>query len=105
MRPKQSRTAMPARPSRLLTPAPDPLPAADPFAGERSASHLGRPSIVWSLSLLCAFKGLVALAVILFPLDSRQPNGVIAMSGAAVLVAAAAVWIFGPRFSMRAFEL
>jgi diguanylate cyclase (GGDEF)-like protein len=43
--------------------------------------------------------------VILFPLDPRQPTGVIAVSGAIVLAAAAAVWVVGPKFSMLGFEL
>ncbi|HXD53559.1 MAG TPA: GGDEF domain-containing protein [Solirubrobacteraceae bacterium] len=65
----------------------------------------GRAPVVWSLSLLFAFKALIALAVVVFPLDARQPTGLIAAGGTIALVAACAVWVLGPRLSMRGFEL
>ena len=60
---------------------------------------------MWSLSLLFAFKALIALAVLVFPLDARQPTGLIAAGGATALVAGSLVWMLGPRLTMRSFQL
>ncbi len=73
-----------------------------PPTGLRRAA---RPPIVWSLSLLLAFKALIALAVLAYPLGVHQPTGVIATGGAIAFAGAWLVWIFGPRFSMLGFEL
>jgi len=94
-------------------PAIEPASPAGPFASERldgSAEvqrrrRSGRPPIVWSLSLLFAFKALIALAVVVFPLDAHQPTRLIATGGAIALAAAGGVWILGRRFSMLGFEL
>jgi diguanylate cyclase (GGDEF)-like protein len=64
-----------------------------------------RPPIAWSLSLLFAFKCLVALVVVHFPLDAQQPTGILKTAGVVGLVAACAIWVFGSRISTRGFEL
>jgi diguanylate cyclase (GGDEF)-like protein len=65
----------------------------------------GRPPIVWSLSLLFAFKSLVAFAVVAFPLSSQQPSGLIATGGVVTLAGASGIWLLGSRISMAGFEL
>jgi diguanylate cyclase (GGDEF)-like protein len=65
----------------------------------------GRPPVAWSLSLVFAFKGLVAFAVVCFPLSARQPNVLLAAGGLIVLAGAGIVWLLGARFSTSTFEL
>jgi len=96
-----------------FVPSIEPTSLAGRFAGQPLDGPAGverrgvarRPPIVWSLSLLFAFKALIALAVVLFPLDADQPTRLIATGGTIALAAAAGVWILGRRFSMLAFEL
>src|SRR5258707_223124 len=64
-----------------------------------------RPSIVWSLALLFAFKSLVAVAVVAFPLSVHEPTHLLATAGIVSLAAAGAIWLLGARISMRGFEL
>src|SRR5260370_18865613 len=64
-----------------------------------------RPSIVWSLGLLFAFKSLVAVAVVAFPLSAHEPTHLLATAGIVSLAAAGAIWLLGARISMRGFEL
>jgi diguanylate cyclase (GGDEF)-like protein len=64
-----------------------------------------RPSIVWSLALLFAFKSLVAVVVVAFPLSVHEPTHLLATAGAISLAAAGAIWLLGARMSMRGFEL
>jgi diguanylate cyclase (GGDEF)-like protein len=61
--------------------------------------------VVWSLSLLFAFKSLVAFAVVAFPLSAQQPSGLIATGGALGLTGAFAVWLIGSRISLGGLEL
>jgi diguanylate cyclase (GGDEF)-like protein len=65
----------------------------------------GRPAVAWSMSLLFAFKSLVAVVVILFPLSAHQPSALIAVGGAVAFAAACGIWLFGSRISMLGFEL
>jgi diguanylate cyclase (GGDEF)-like protein len=65
----------------------------------------GRPSIVWSLSLLFAFKSLVAVAVVAFPLSTHEPTRLLAAAGVVSLAAACGVWLFGARLPVLGFEL
>ncbi len=64
-----------------------------------------RPPIAWSMALLFAFKCLVALVVVHFPLDAHQPTGILKTAGAVGLIAACAIWVFGSQISTRGFEL
>jgi diguanylate cyclase (GGDEF)-like protein len=57
------------------------------------------------MSLLFVFKFLVALVILQFPLDARQPTGLIATGGTVALAAACGVWLFASRISMIGFEL
>jgi diguanylate cyclase (GGDEF)-like protein len=64
-----------------------------------------RPSIVWSLALLFAFKSLVAVAVVAFPLSVHEPTRLLATAGVVSLAAACAIWLLGPRMPMIGFKL
>jgi diguanylate cyclase (GGDEF)-like protein len=64
-----------------------------------------RPPVVWSLSLLFAFKCLVALVVIQFPLTPLEPTGILMAGAAVALLAACAIWVLGSRISTLGFEL
>ncbi len=65
----------------------------------------GRAPIVWSLALLFAFKSLMGFAIAAFPLSSEQPTRVAAVGGIFAVVAAAGIWLLGPRIPPRGFEL
>ncbi len=65
----------------------------------------GRPPIAWSLSLVFVFKSIVAFAIVLFPLNERQPTGLLATGGVIALAAACIIWLLGPRIPAIAFEL
>jgi diguanylate cyclase (GGDEF)-like protein len=65
----------------------------------------GRPPIVWSLSLLFAFKSLIGFAIVAFPLSAQQPTAIPAVGGVFALAAAWAVWTFGARMRLAGFEL
>jgi diguanylate cyclase (GGDEF)-like protein len=65
----------------------------------------GRPPIVWSLSLLFAFKSMAAFAIVAFPLSAQQPTALVATGAVFALAAAYGVWLFGSRISMIGFEL
>jgi diguanylate cyclase (GGDEF)-like protein len=65
----------------------------------------GRPAIVWSLALLFAFKSLVAVAVVVFPLSAQQPTRFLAIAGGVSLAAACSTWLLGARMPMLGFEL
>jgi diguanylate cyclase (GGDEF)-like protein len=65
----------------------------------------GRPSIVWSLALVFAFKSLVAVAVVAFPLSAREPTGLLIVAGVVSLAAACAIWLLGTRMPMLGFEV
>jgi diguanylate cyclase (GGDEF)-like protein len=101
------------RPDRPLAPAAEATPdGATPSSA--GGGHLraltrrltaGRPPVVWSLSLLFASKGLVAFAVVAFPLSAQQPSTLIAAGGAFTFASAAAIWLLGSRLSMVGLEL
>ncbi len=65
----------------------------------------GRPAIAWSLSLIFAFKGLVALTTAAFPIAATEPVTLVAVVGAIAIVAAFGIWLFGQLISTRVFEL
>lgn len=64
----------------------------------------GRPPIVWSLSLLFAFKSVVAFAVVASPLSAGEPTGLLAAGGVLSLIAACAIWLLGSRIPTIGFE-
>jgi diguanylate cyclase (GGDEF)-like protein len=64
-----------------------------------------RPSMAWSLALLFLFKSLVCFSVILFPLSSSEPVGMISVAGALGVVGALVVWVFARRIPLVGFEL
>ena len=64
-----------------------------------------RPPIAWSLALLFLFKGTVCLAVIVFPISSVEPVGLLAAAGSLGVVGAGAVWLLARRIPMVGFEL
>jgi diguanylate cyclase (GGDEF)-like protein len=72
---------------------------------EQRPRAAGRPPVVWSLALLFAFKSLVALAVVAFPLSAQEPTHLLAAGGFVSLAAACGVWLFGARMGMIGFEL
>jgi diguanylate cyclase (GGDEF)-like protein len=65
----------------------------------------GHPSIAWSLSLVFAFKSLVAFVVVLFPLSAQEPTGLLVAGGVVALAAASAIWLLGSRIPILGFEL
>jgi diguanylate cyclase (GGDEF)-like protein len=52
-----------------------------------------RPPIAWSLALLFLFKGLVCLAVIIFPINLTEPVALIGGAGLLAVVSACGVWL------------
>ncbi len=64
-----------------------------------------RPAIVWSLSLLFLFKGLIALATTAFPISPLEPTALIAAVGVMAIVGACVVWLLGPSIPLFGFEL
>jgi diguanylate cyclase (GGDEF)-like protein len=64
-----------------------------------------RPPIAWSLSLVFAFKCLVALVVIQFPITALEPKGILMTGAVVALIAACTIWILGSRISTLGFEL
>lgn len=85
-----------------------PTPTRERSAGVRALLRglvARRPPVVWSLSLLFAFKSLVAFAVVALPLSASEPTGLLAAGGAFSLLATCAVWLLGSRMPAIAFEL
>ncbi|MGA2455427.1 MAG: GGDEF domain-containing protein [Solirubrobacteraceae bacterium] len=66
---------------------------------------VGRPAIAWSLALLFAFKGLVCLATVAFPISVSEPTGLVGAAGAIGIAAGVGVWVFATRISLLGFEL
>src|SRR5580693_1417233 len=64
-----------------------------------------RPPVAWSLALLFAFKGLMCVAVVAFPISSSQPSGLIAAAGTLAFVSALGVWLLARRIPTVGFEL
>ncbi len=64
-----------------------------------------RPAIAWSLSLLFAFKGLICLATVAYPISAREPVALVALAGVLAIAAAGAIWMFGSRIPLLGFEL
>jgi diguanylate cyclase (GGDEF)-like protein len=58
-----------------------------------------------ALAALYAFKASICLAVLIFPISSAEPTGLIGRVGLLGLLAAVAVWVFGDRISLLGFEL
>lgn len=101
------------RSSRIRARSPQAMPAEDAPSGPRLKGFralerrftAGRPPIAWSLSLVFAFKFLVAIVVVLFPLSAQEPTGLLTAGGVVALAAACAIWLFGSRISILGFEL
>jgi diguanylate cyclase (GGDEF)-like protein len=64
-----------------------------------------RPPIAWALALLFLFKGLVCLAVVVFPISPIEPVALIEGAGAIAVTSAAGVWLFARRIPTIGFEL
>jgi diguanylate cyclase (GGDEF)-like protein len=64
-----------------------------------------RPPIAWSLALLFMFKGLVCLAVIVFPISPTEPVALIAGAGLLALLSASGVWLFARRIPTLGFAV
>jgi diguanylate cyclase (GGDEF)-like protein len=64
-----------------------------------------RPSMGWSLALLFLFKGLVCLAVILFPVSATEPVAMVGAAGMLALLGACVVWLFARHIPIVGFEL
>lgn len=64
-----------------------------------------RPAIAWSLALLFFFKGIVCLAVIMFPISSKEPIEVIGAVGILAILGASWLWVFATRISMLGFQM
>jgi diguanylate cyclase (GGDEF)-like protein len=76
------------------------------LAGElarRVTAH--RHPIVWSLSLLFLFKGLICFAAVAFPVSSSEPRVLASVAGGVAIVAACGIWLLGARLSLLGFEL
>ncbi len=61
--------------------------------------------MAWSLALLFMFKGLVCLAVLVFPISPIEPVALIAGAGAIAVLAACTVWLLARRIPVVGFEL
>lgn len=61
--------------------------------------------MAWSLALLFFFKGIVCLAVILFPISSSEPVEVIGAVGIVAVLSATWIWMFSARISTFGFQL
>jgi diguanylate cyclase (GGDEF)-like protein len=64
-----------------------------------------RPAIAWTLSLLFAFKGLICLATVTFPISTAEPVGLVMTVGFVALGAAIAIWLAGSRIPLFGYEL
>ncbi len=71
--------------------------------GQRVAAR--RPPIAWSLALLFGFKGIVCLAVIVFPISPTEPVALIGGAGVLAVLSACGVWLLARRIPMLGFEL
>jgi diguanylate cyclase (GGDEF)-like protein len=65
----------------------------------------GRPAMAWSLAMLFAFKGLICLAAVVFPISRTEPTTLVGCAGAIAIVAGCAVWLFANRVSLLGCEL
>jgi diguanylate cyclase (GGDEF)-like protein len=106
MWPLRRRPRLLTRIADAATAAPAPLRERVAGAGTLWSQLLaGRPPIVWSLSLLFAFKSAVAFAVVAFPLSAGEPRPLLAAGGVFSLVTACVVWLLGSRIPRIGFEL
>ncbi len=61
--------------------------------------------MAWSLAMLFAFKGLICLAAVAFPISRAEPTTLVGCAGAIAIVAGCAVWLFANRISLLGCEL
>lgn len=66
---------------------------------------LSRPPVAWSLALLFAFKGTIALAAVAFPISAGQPTQLLERAGVAAFAGALVIWLVGERLPLWMFEL
>jgi diguanylate cyclase (GGDEF)-like protein len=64
-----------------------------------------RPSIAWALSLLFAFKGLICLTTVAYPISTAEPVRLVAVAGMLGITAATAIWLCGSRIPLLGYEL
>jgi diguanylate cyclase (GGDEF)-like protein len=64
-----------------------------------------RPPVAWSLALLFLFKGMVCLAVVVFPISPSEPVGLVSAAGVLAALSASSVWLFARRIPMVGFGL
>lgn len=62
-----------------------------------------RPPIAWSLALLFMFKGLVCLAVVVFPISPTEPVELIGGAGLLAFLGASGVWLLARRLPTIGF--
>ncbi|HEY5193756.1 MAG TPA: GGDEF domain-containing protein [Solirubrobacteraceae bacterium] len=104
---------MSTRPPQSLLPGAGPVEARLPLGqsgpavlrsfARRIAAR--RPALAWSLALLFLFKGIVCLAVILFPISAVEPVAMIAVAGTIAVLGACVVWLLARRIPIVGFEL
>lgn len=97
--PSRSPSPVGARGSLNTAARPGPARAPAPWATD------GRPVIAWSLALLFLSKGLVAAAVVAFPISQHQPTLLIGIGGAVAIAGAGIVWLLANRIQLLGFEL
>lgn len=84
------------------------LPGAQAAALLRAVSRgltARRPAAAWSLSLLFAFKGLICLTTVAYPISPHEPVTLIVFAGILAFAAAGVVWLFGSRIPLLGFEI
>lgn len=65
----------------------------------------GRPPVAWALSLLFAFKGLVCLSAVAFPVSAGEPTRLVGVAAALAFVGALGTWLAANRIPLAGFEL
>ncbi len=79
--------------------------AAEPLRSLARRVASRRPPMAWSLALLFLFKGIVCLAVIVFPISTTEPVGLIRGAGVLAVAGAGGVWLLARRIPTVGFEL
>jgi diguanylate cyclase (GGDEF)-like protein len=104
---------MSSSPSQSLLQRAGPIGAGSPLVQNGSALLRSlarrvaarRPPVAWSLALLFLFKGMVCLAVIVFPISPSEPVRLVGGAGVLAVLSASGVWLFARRIPMVGFWL